>query len=247
MKCDACKEREATVHDSSIRAGKIVERHLCEGCARRAGIATTSEPLDPDLISELLIGPSTSGGEAGAGAGAGGAGSGGAGSSARDPSRAEPKPPSRCPRCDLSFAVFRQGGLLGCPECYHTFESQLAPMLQRYHEGGGHHVGKVPRRAGSTPALPPPAPPPLPARPVVPASSVSDLAKRIAVLRGQLAVAIQNEQYERAAQMRDELRRLGDPNLRGGGGEGGGGEQGGGERDPRRPAPDDPAGGGPSR
>lgn len=191
------------MHDSSIRQGKIVERHLCEACARRAGIATSSPEIDPDLLSELLAAQAA--GETAPG-------------KARDAAEG-PRAVSRCPRCELAFAAFRQGGLLGCPSCYTAFESQLAPMLQRYHEGSAQHVGKVPRRAG-TGMLPPGAPPPpalppsaSPPRPAAPASSVSDLAKRVAVLRGQLAAAIQNEQYERAAQVRDELRRLGDPNL----------------------------------
>ncbi len=200
MKCDACKEREATVHDNAISGGKIVERHLCEACAAKLGVAPSAEAGAAEAVSAMLSGMAGSGKTVA----------------------------SRCPGCGLAFATFKSGGLLGCAECYRAFEAQLAPMLERYHEGGDRHTGKVPRRAGppSAPPTPtattpaPPASPPPPARP-----RVGEREKQIAVLRGQLAAAITSEQYEKAARIRDELKALGDPNLQGpgAGGAGGGG------------------------
>ncbi len=42
LKCDQC-ENEATVHDISLRHGTRIERHLCEGCAREAGLAPPAD------------------------------------------------------------------------------------------------------------------------------------------------------------------------------------------------------------
>lgn len=88
-----------------------------------------------------------------------------------------------CPTCGMTFHEFRQQGLLGCPDCYKAFEQQLGPMIERAHEGATHHVGKVPRRGAPAP----------------------DRQQRIVALRRQLQEAIDAEQYERAAAIRDEL------------------------------------------
>ena len=50
----------------------------------------------------------------------------------------------------MTWAEFRQSGLLGCAHDYTLFEKDLTPLLQRAHEGATHHVGKVPARRGGT-------------------------------------------------------------------------------------------------
>ncbi len=111
-----------------------------------------------------------------------------------------------CPECGLSLNDFRQGGLLGCPACYKAFEATLAPMIERAHEGATHHVGKVPRgkirRAGT--AL------------EAVLGGAQERVERLKLLKRQLDDAVRAEQYERAAALRDELRRLGgtaDPSV----------------------------------
>lgn len=49
VKCDQC-ENEATVHDTTIQKGAVVERHLCEGCAREAGLMPPGEPPPQTMI-----------------------------------------------------------------------------------------------------------------------------------------------------------------------------------------------------
>lgn len=91
-----------------------------------------------------------------------------------------------CPRCGLKWGEFRQHGLLGCPGCYQAFEAQLAPLLERAQEGASEHVGKTPRRAGKGVAR----------------------QQEIKRLRKALADALEAEQYERAAELRDALREI---------------------------------------
>lgn len=88
-----------------------------------------------------------------------------------------------CADCGLSFVEFRQQGLLGCHACYGAFEEQLGSLIERAHEGATHHLGKTPKRAGGA----------------------IDRQKRIVALRKQLTDAIEAEQYERAASLRDQL------------------------------------------
>ena len=91
----------------------------------------------------------------------------------------------RCPECGYEFSDFSSIGRLGCPECYRSFEAQLQPLLRHVH-GGTLHAGKSPvRLAAGGPAAP-----------------------SVLQLREELAEAVKDEDYERAAELRDEIRRL---------------------------------------
>lgn len=91
-----------------------------------------------------------------------------------------------CPFCGLLAADFKNHGRLGCPQCYTTFESSLRNLLRRIH-GGTQHVGKV--------YLPPDP-------------SLRDREKRLDGLRNKLRRAVDAEDFERAAQLRDEIRAM---------------------------------------
>ncbi len=78
--------------------------------------------------------------------------------------------------------------MLGCANDYQVFEKDLTPLLQRAHEGMTHHVGKVPARRGGT---------------GVPVKRQVDLTR----LRKELTKAVESEDYERAAKLRDQIRQ----------------------------------------
>lgn len=92
-----------------------------------------------------------------------------------------------CENCGISWAEFRQNGLFGCEHDYQVFEKELTPLLQRAHEGATHHIGKVPARAGSSQQ---------------PRRRVVDINR----LRRELAKAVEAENYEKAAKLRDQIR-----------------------------------------
>ncbi len=93
-----------------------------------------------------------------------------------------------CEHCGMSWSDFRQGGLLGCPHDYQLFERDLTPLLQRAHENNTHHIGKVPARRGGS---------------GVPMKRQVDVSK----LRKELGKAVEAEDYERAAKLRDQIRQ----------------------------------------
>jgi len=93
---------------------------------------------------------------------------------------------SECSFCGLTFDGFRQTGRLGCPHCYETFSDHLPRLLRRIH-GSTKHVGKV--------YLPPDP-------------SASEMEKRLEGLRRKLERAVQSEDFERAAELRDQIRDL---------------------------------------
>jgi protein arginine kinase activator len=91
----------------------------------------------------------------------------------------------RCPNCGMTFSQFSDGGLLGCAQCYDAMERELEPLVRRIH-GTTRHTGKVPRRTGG----------------------LLRLKRDLAALRSELERAIANEEFEKAAQIRDRVRAL---------------------------------------
>lgn len=161
MKCDNCKNT-ATVHLTEIRNGKKLEKHLCEQCAASlegVPVPKTHTPIN-ELLTNFVLAHS--------------------GQLAKEQS-------ATCEICGMSWTEFRQNGLLGCEHDYTLFEKDLTPLLQRAHDSGTHHCGKVPTRRGGT---------------GVPAKRQIDLAR----LRKELQRAVESEDYERAAKLRDQIR-----------------------------------------
>lgn len=94
-------------------------------------------------------------------------------------------PGAQCPVCGFTHAEFKKTGRLGCSACWETFEAGLASLLKAMHKGE-RHLGKVPVKAMHTLAL---------------TGKVRELSER-------LDKAVQDEKYEDAAQIRDEIREL---------------------------------------
>lgn len=91
-----------------------------------------------------------------------------------------------CPGCQQSYADFKRKGRAGCAQCYTTFGERLKPLVRRIH-GAVQHIGRTP------------SPGPKPAQ---------DQAQ-IERLRRELQAAIEQEDYERAAGIRDRLAQCG--------------------------------------
>lgn len=91
-----------------------------------------------------------------------------------------------CECCKTTFSDIVKTGKMGCPQCYTTFYEQLLPYIKRIH-GNVNHIGKRPNRS------------PL---------AVSNNETRIMSLRSVLNELIQNEEFEKAAEIRDEIRSL---------------------------------------
>jgi protein arginine kinase activator len=91
-----------------------------------------------------------------------------------------------CPSCGLTLADFKRTGRLGCARCWSTFEPSLRGLLRKLH-GGTQHSGKV--------YLPPDP-------------TETDRTARMVSLRRGLARAVDAEDFERAAALRDQIRRL---------------------------------------
>ncbi len=95
-------------------------------------------------------------------------------------------PALSCDECGLTLTDFRRSGVLGCPACYEAFARALGGIIQRAQNGGTHHVGRAPRRQGAS----------------------VDRQLMIGRLVKDLEDAVAAEEFERAAELRDRLRRL---------------------------------------
>jgi len=93
----------------------------------------------------------------------------------------KPAEEKTCGTCHMRPSDFKKSSRLGCPTCYETFGEQLEPMLKGMHKGL-RHVGKVLAREKMD----------------------SDLASR----RSELQRSIAEQDFERAAVLRDEIKVL---------------------------------------
>lgn len=184
-KCDKCG-RNATHHSVEVVQGEKIEKHLCDACAaeEEVGVKGAHTPINELLTNfvKLHAGGESAGEEEAESAEAGELPGSGSKRSARQQQL-------RCEECGLTFAEFREHSLLGCPHCYSAFEGPLSSLLERAHEGATHHVGKVPRRAG--------------------AGETRQL--QLTRMRKRLDNAVAAEDYELAAQLRDDIRQLEEP------------------------------------
>lgn len=90
-----------------------------------------------------------------------------------------------CPNCGISYSSLKKGGMLGCSHCYEAYGEQLYPLLRSIH-GNTRHVGKIPARFGMKVSV----------------------EREIMMLREELCRVIEEENYERAAEIRDKIAEL---------------------------------------
>lgn len=93
---------------------------------------------------------------------------------------------ARCAHCGMTLRDFRASGRLGCAHCYGAFEQSLRDLLRRVH-GSAMHVGR---------------------RYEVPNPGMLERAAELGGLRERLELAIQGEEFETAASLRDQIRTL---------------------------------------
>jgi protein arginine kinase activator len=93
--------------------------------------------------------------------------------------------PVQCEHCGMLYSTFKESGRLGCAECYSSFQGKLRPLLRRIH-GNTRHVGKNPARDANSVAL----------------------SRQMRQLEDELQRAIEGEDFERAADLRDRIRDL---------------------------------------
>lgn len=91
----------------------------------------------------------------------------------------------KCDTCGLSYNDFRKKGKLGCSNCYISFKKELNTIFKNI-QFNSEHKGKYPKRSGA------------------------EIIKRKEIANTKLLLrkAIENEEYEEAAYLRDSIKLL---------------------------------------
>jgi protein arginine kinase activator len=84
-----------------------------------------------------------------------------------------------CPKCGYTVQDILATGRLGCGECYNFFKNDLMPLVSKYQGGATQHKGKIPLHKES-----------------------------IEELELKLKEAVEKEDYTKAAELRDKIKKL---------------------------------------
>lgn len=187
MLCQKCGTKPATIHLTRVVNNHKVETHLCESCAANykvsGGLADGLHFFDLDNVISGFFGIPAGNTE-------------GVGSKYEEPMG------YRCEGCGTTLNDIRETGRCGCAKCYETFKESLMPLVKKIH-GSSTHVGKKPGNIdninssiiGGT------------SEPVEcdkPANMESE------ELKAEMKQAIAEENYEKAALLRDKIKELED-------------------------------------
>ncbi len=159
MKCTLCNKNEATIYYREIINGTEKKYALCPDCAAKKEMgAYTGGFFEKSIFDNFFASPSP---------------------------MVKKQEEKRCNLCASTFKELQRSGKVGCPVCYSTFESELAPTLNRLY-GNAVHKGLCPERLKKE-------------------ETVED---KLSALEKELRVAISEEKYEEAAILRDKIREM---------------------------------------
>lgn len=96
-----------------------------------------------------------------------------------------------CKNCQTPYRKVYETGFVGCSDCYEQFTTQIEPVLQKIH-GTNLHRGKIPNRLGVT----------------------YQVKREVEDLKSQLRRVVDQEEYEKAAELRDRIKLLEDQQAR---------------------------------
>lgn len=90
-----------------------------------------------------------------------------------------------CSTCNTTYNEYKETGKLGCSNCYQAFEENLKPLMKTVY-GYTEYIGKIPKSNNNHICV----------------------NNEIKILREDLNMAVEKEEYERAANIRDKIREL---------------------------------------
>ena len=196
MLCDICKKNEATLHLKQTRQGKITEYHLCEPCAQEQGLGQQVQGYMSHLLGQKMNGMGNIFYPAGG-----------------IPEFGHPVHENiACPNCGQTYQDFRKTGLFGCSLCYETFGKRLEPVFRKV-QGSLTHKGRVMQisqpKDNDQQGLPDDEHEAFPENQNDKTNyRVNPKETEINQLREQLREVVIQEDYEKAAQLRDKIRDM---------------------------------------
>ncbi|MDU1203180.1 MAG: UvrB/UvrC motif-containing protein [Clostridiales bacterium] len=192
MLCQKCNKKVATVFISTVVNGKNSQMYLCTDCAKEFHDSMSPDMQIPfpinDILSNMEFNEDTINNlikdlkeieDKNVVEGVNGI------DNTESSQKNEEKVDITCSVCNTSFEEYKKTGKLGCSKCYSTFEKQLKPILEGIY-GYSEHIGKFPKNKCKD----------------------TEVIRTVEQLKEQLNIAIQEEEYEQAAKLRDEILQL---------------------------------------
>ncbi|MDO4939696.1 MAG: UvrB/UvrC motif-containing protein [Lachnospiraceae bacterium] len=197
MLCEKCKIREANIQVVEVVGGVKSEHFLCAQCASEMDLSVTAPGMGKEmplakLLSSLL-------------------------SQTMQSEKKDECANVVCPTCGMTYEQFIKESKFGCADCYKVFDLLIGDNIRQL-QGSGEHHGKRPKYiSGDIPqkvkedieeSM----------KENVPESEYLD---RLIELRKELRQAVAEEDFEKAAKLRDEIKeteeKAADSALKGGG------------------------------
>ncbi len=187
MLCQNCGENEANVRYTQIINGVKKEMALCKKCSKELGIGDIdfSMPINfSSFLSDFF----------------------------EEEKEFLPgfmeQEKLMCDKCGMTYEDFINTGKFGCENCYEIFSNKIDPIFKNIH-GGNRHVGrglnlpkcKGEKNVGIDTFIDP-------NKNNVGADPVSAQNNELDKLKKDLKQAIQEERYEAAAKIRDEIKKM---------------------------------------
>lgn len=180
MKCQNCGEQEANIRYTQIVNGVKEELHLCSECAEKLGLDEMdfSMPIDfSSFFGEFLEDNNT------------------------DVFQEYFPKQEQCHQCGMTFDEFANTGKFGCANCYQVFQNQLQQLLKNI-QGSDTHVGR--KAMVNTKQEKEEKQKQVKEKKT---EEVEETTDKIEELKQELKQAIQIENYEKAAEIRDEIKQ----------------------------------------
>lgn len=178
MLCQNCGENDANVRYTQIMNGVKKEMFLCNNCSKKLGIGNFDFNMPINLSSFL-------------------------GEFLDEevsllPSFASPKKVV-CEDCGMSYEEFIHTGKFGCEDCFEVFSDRIDSILRNI-QGGNRHIGRSGRgKISSTKEKI--------EKKEMPETKLAENSE-IEVLNKKMKKAIEEENYENAAKIRDEIKKI---------------------------------------
>ena len=181
MLCEICQKNQATFHYTEVVNGVKNEHHLSGECAAHTDISYYSSVFDNEQFEKLLSGIF-------------GSSELFAGGEKEDPAKNV-----LCPNCKMTYGEFIANSTFGCPDCYDVFGPLIATNIKKI-QGSDTHVGKKPMLYSTKSVV---------TEGVIPETlPENDIHKEIDYYSKKLKEAVNEEDYEEAARLRDLIAEL---------------------------------------
>ena len=182
MLCEHCKMREATVKYVEVIGGVRSEHNLCAQCASKLDIGQYSALFDGEFpLGKLLSGLL----------------------GVEDTEETEGRYAGVvCPTCKTTYEDFVKDSQFGCPDCYSVFDPLISENIKHL-QGSERHVGKRPGKPSYDSGLEKND-----GREKKDEECRISREEQIRLLQARLRDAVRREEFEDAAALRDQIKKL---------------------------------------